>query len=109
VATVHRIYSVWFAPSATNPFHLTPAADARRIDKVLDAFGDWIRVSHSQWFLWTDRTKEEVFNALNPLRKDENDQCIVVAVQPEAAVGWAPKWIWTWLNDKMTRQFHGKP
>ena len=87
----------------------TMSAELKRVEPNFSELGDWIRVSPSQWFLWTDASRETLLAKLRALRVDPlNDQLIVTAVQPESAQGTAPQWIWDWLNDKMARQFQGK-
>jgi hypothetical protein len=98
---MHRLYCVYFQRASGRPDFLS-------IDSVMSQFGDWIRVSPTQWFVWTDRQKA-LGEALSAARINPTDQFVMVAVQAEAAGGHAPSWIWDWLNDKMTRQFQGRP
>jgi hypothetical protein len=61
----------------------------------------------SQWFVWSDKTSSQIFQIVRTVLSPE-EQCVVMAIHPEAAVGTAPQWIWEWLNDKMQRQFRGQ-
>lgn len=83
---------------------LQPAA----IDAALTPVGDWIRVSGYTWFVWTGKPSRAVTDAIRPVLPLGNS-AIAVAIQPEAATGFADDWVWTWLNDKMQRQFRGVP
>lgn len=88
---------------------MAPALGAKEVDDKLGQLGDWIRVSYTNWFLWSDKTQGDIATALGPLRKSIDDQFIVFVVQAEAAHGFSAPWIWSWLNDKMQRQFQGLP
>lgn len=69
---MHRLNAIWFARAATEDL----AANAAEVDAKLGSLGEWIRVSHTNWYLWTDRPQAAVVAALDPLRKSVHDQFI---------------------------------
>lgn len=76
------------------------------VDNILTEQGEWIRFNSFTWFLWTDASPMAINQAL--LTKLGQESSIIIAsLETRAAVGWAPKWIWDWLNDKMVKQLTG--
>lgn len=66
---------------------------------------DWIRFSSGQWFLASGRPSHEIAATLRArVLGYPGAQCVVAAVEPVAANGAAPEWVWSWLNEKMTKQ-----
>ena len=73
------------------------------IDSKLTTLGNWIRFSTHQWFIWTERSKANLYDEIAASIVN-GDQFIVVSVAPHFAQGRAPQWIWEWLNDKMNQE-----
>jgi hypothetical protein len=92
-----KLYSVSVFRGSGVPF------DSATVDKLIAPLGDWVRFNHFQWFVWSDKRKADISLAVKPALVI-GDQVIIVAVQPEIAGGFAPQWIWNWLNDKMNKQ-----
>jgi len=78
-----------------------------KVDAGLSDIGDWVRFNAFTWFVWTGKSKEEIFKSIAE-STGGGFEGVIMAVQPESAVGFAKTWIWDWLNDKMQKQFHGK-
>jgi hypothetical protein len=101
VVKMPKLYAVSFAttePQTFNPFW---------IDGAFSTELDWIRFNQFQWFVWTDKSRDDLVNMIAPYRRPV-DQFVVFAIQTEAAEGFAPTWIWQWLNDKMQKQLTGR-
>ena len=88
------IYSISFAG-------LT-GVEYSKIDTTLSSLGDWIRINHFHWFLFTDKDMTALRMALRPLLPD-GSVVVAVALRNEAAGGFAPQWVWDWLNDRMRK------
>jgi hypothetical protein len=100
VGEMARLYAVSVAtsePQAYNQFW---------IDRAFSDELDWIRFSQLQWFVWSNKSRDNLVRTILPYKR-ESDQFIVFAVQNEAAEGFAPRWVWDWLNDKMQKQLSG--
>jgi hypothetical protein len=95
-----KLYSLSIAPLST--FGTNPS----NLDTKLSTLGDWIRFNPTQWYIWTDRTKNELVSQVQATLLI-GEQFIVVSLQPEFAQGSAPLWIWNWLNEKMAKQVIG--
>lgn len=94
---MRRLYSI----SIT--WHDASRANLIAVDTALGNLGDWIRFSGFQWFIYTDAQQQRISNEV--LNAGANAQfCVVAALTPEMAQGFAPPWIWSWLNDKMAKQ-----
>jgi hypothetical protein len=91
----HRLVQVSFRWIATKP-----DADkiAVEINKVCD---DWLRLNVHGWFLWTSKTPTEVYNGLRTAITNEDSVVISLVDHNTLARGWAPTFIWDWLNKKM--------
>ena len=79
----------------------TPATDdnAKRMAAAVGQAGDWIRLSVFSWFLWSEYTSTAIAEHLRAQLHPE-DSIVIVAVDPNDASGWAPKWVWDWIAQK---------
>ena len=70
-------------------------------DRIASGIGDWIRISAFSWLIWTDKSTEEVSQIFRQTLGLQAN-FVVLYVDPAGAQGWAPKWIWDWINNKQT-------
>jgi len=78
------------------------------VDRALHSVSyDWLRFDAWTWFVYSASPKQEIVEALKR-SLGFGDNFILMAVQPEAAVGMADKWVWDWLNSRMLSQFKGE-
>lgn len=76
----------------------------RAVDEILTRPNDdWIRFSGAQWYVWTDRQIRELAEVLREL-VIPSGQCVIASLEPVAANGTAPEWLWTWMNDRMKQK-----
>jgi hypothetical protein len=69
------------------------------IDGAATEVGDWIRLNVVTWLIWTSKTTEEtsqIFRRYIGI----NDVLVVLYANPKEATGWAPQWVWNWINSK---------
>jgi len=76
------------------------------VDGILGGYGDWVRFNAFTWFLWTDTPPGEINTALVS-KLGQASSIVIASLETRAAVGWAPPWIWNWLNDRMLKQLGG--
>lgn len=72
------------------------------VDHALDSLGDWVRINGLTWFLSSEASSKDVYDRLLHTT-NLTDQILVVALDPSERYGWAPQWIWNWL-DSQTRE-----
>lgn len=70
------------------------------LEKAFDPLGDWIRFNSFTWFLSTDRSSVELYQALEPTLRGD-DLLLVIAVDPTDRFGLAPRWIWDWIDGQL--------
>ena len=61
------------------------------------AGGEWLRINTNTYFAWTNLTAEQAYNALKHLASQE-DSIVIVAIDPTKRFGWAPQWVWNWID-----------
>ena len=89
--------------------YMNPAIDPRVIDDLMSQVGgDWIRVNALTWFIWTDRPTVELGHLIQRT-VHAGDTFVIVRVMPEAAAGWAPGWVFDWLNARMLEEVDRPP
>lgn len=71
-----------------------------RVEIQLNSVGDWIRFNPWQWFIYSDRSATEIANYAR-FGLDTGDHVLVLPIGNGMAQGWAPNWVWTWLNSKL--------
>jgi hypothetical protein len=65
---------------------------------------DWCRLNIYCWYLWTDLNPTEVYAGLSRIVTND-DGIVAVAVDPSMQpFGWAPQFVWDWLNPKVVAQ-----
>jgi hypothetical protein len=74
-----------------------PIPRVQSVEKALDPLGDWVRFNESTWFLSTDHLSRELYEALGKSLPSEAT-VLVIAVDPKDRFGWAPDWLWEWID-----------
>lgn len=69
----------------------------KAVEEMLDQLGDWVRFNDSTWFLSTSRPSAEVDGALQRLLTTDATM-LVIALDPKDRFGWAPAWLWEWID-----------
>jgi hypothetical protein len=69
-------------------------------EPIFGSMGDWMRFSGYSWFLHTQRTQVEIYDTLR-VHMHVDDSILIIPISLEPAIGWAPAWIWDWLNSKL--------
>lgn len=81
----------------------TPA-EAATLEPVFASMGsDWLRMNIYSWYVWTDKSADELRKLLAPHVNPE-DSYLILAVDPSDRHGWAPKFVWDWFDDKVQQQ-----
>lgn len=102
---MNKLYSISVYWGGLDPTE----AMAQFVETAIDASEDWIRFSGHQWYIYSPRAVYDLSNAIRScLVRYPGSQCVVAALEPTAANGMAPEWIWKWLNEKMTKQMGDK-
>jgi len=91
----HRVVQVSYRWVKT-----APVADkvAVEIGKVSD---DWLRLNVHVWFLWTTKSPAEIYNVLRTSITTDDGVVVANLDHDTFAHGWAPQFVWDWLNEKM--------
>ena len=84
------------------------AALLQTVDNILTGHGEWIRFHGQTWFVWTESSLSKVASDIRPLVQAE-DSLLVLPVDPIQFDGWAPKWVWEWLDDKRRQKIGTYP
>jgi hypothetical protein len=90
---------VYYIGIATNEL---PPSFIPNLERALDPLGDWIRFNVLTWFLSTNRSSSELREALQQVLKSNPSliNVLVVAIEPKQRFGYAPPWIWDWLDSQ---------
>jgi hypothetical protein len=56
-----------------------------------------VRFNEHTWFLSTSRPSSEIYRTLEDILTP-NASVLVIALDPADRFGWAPDWIWEWLD-----------
>ncbi|HEY8871639.1 MAG TPA: hypothetical protein VIM52_01305, partial [Stellaceae bacterium] len=66
------------------------------------------RFNEHTWFISTDSSSRQLYEALGPLFRPEDKpnrplfsldgSILVIALDPGDRFGWAPQWIWDWID-----------
>ena len=73
-----------------------------KTDELKSAFDkaqDWVRISQNSWIVWTNLPPEVWYTILKP-NLGPNDQFYIFGIDNFVRQGWAPKWLWEWLDKK---------
>ncbi len=66
---------------------------------IFDKALDWARIAPNSWIVWTTGTPDEWYDRLKP-KLGKNDSMYIFGIDNSVKQGWAPKWVWEWLNKK---------
>lgn len=91
---VYRLQVATIVPSS-------PVSRALQGDAAATETGDWIRLNVMTWLLWTTKTTQETTEIFRRHLAGE-DLVIVLYASPKDAAGWAPQWVWNWINGKVS-------
>lgn len=76
---------------------------AKDVEPTIDKLGSWVRLSTWNWYLWSNKSEVEIYNALKAhtyqTGRGNEDLLFVAALDPERVFGWVPVWFWTWLGE----------
>lgn len=90
----HRIYYIGIR---WEPY---PAVlQVETVDRVLAPFGDWIRLNGLTWFLSTSNLSAQIYENLR-VALTSAEHILVIALDPTDRFGWAPQWIWDWIDSQ---------
>jgi hypothetical protein len=89
----HRLYfvSVRWNKTPMNP---------ELVDRALGSKGDWLRFNAQCWLDWTSETENQLNASLMAILHKE-DSVLVMRVDPINYTGWAPKWVWDWVKERV--------
>jgi len=89
---IHQITIRWIKTQPTTE-------KISEVEKQLATNGDWMRMNVYSWFVSTSRSAADVYNSLTKIFHAE-DSILVVEIVTASAVGWAPKWVWDWFQQR---------
>ena len=69
------------------------------IDSILANRGDWLRWNGWTWLVATNFSSTDLRTALMQ-RLTFNDGLIIAQVVTTELEGWAPKWVWDWIQER---------
>jgi hypothetical protein len=69
------------------------------VDRAMSPLGDWIRLNGLTWLLASDLSSKDIYQRLLHTT-NLTDQILVIALDPAERYGWAPAWIWSWLDSQ---------
>jgi hypothetical protein len=90
----HRIYYIGINWES---FPFPPPVDV--VEKTLAPVGDWIRLNKFTWFISTTYSSKEVYEMLRQVLTSVS-QILVVKIDPTDRFGWAPQWVWDWIDSQ---------
>ncbi len=70
------------------------------LEKTFNQALDWLRYAPNCWILYTRRTPQQWYAALQPLLEDKPSSILIVEVNPAVRSGTMPKMVWDWLKKK---------
>src|SRR2546425_7598082 len=59
----------------------------------------WLRWNAFTWLIRTERTANEWYEILRQ-RISRDDSLLIVRADLSERFGWAPEWVWDWIDDK---------
>jgi hypothetical protein len=91
-----RIYSInirWISTAHTD-------ANIQKMDLAIGQAGDWLRFNGFTWLVWTNANANQLNDLVRKVASHLDDSVLVIAVDPSDFNGWAPQWVWEWINSK---------
>src|SRR5689334_11372213 len=81
-------------------YDLAPTINHAAFFEALKAQGTWWHYLTSTWLVSTDKTTEQIFNALAPFMV-EADRLLIFELG-KSHHGWLPKEAWDWITQQQT-------
>jgi len=78
-------------------FEFEGAPKISELKPTFDMAVDWVRITPNVWIVWTTSTPDEWYKRLQPLLGPK-DHLYIFGIDNHVRHGWAPKWIWEWLD-----------
>src|SRR5258708_4015606 len=79
------------------PKYLTALPDLSKLNPIFDALGYWARLSIYDWYVWSHLANNQLYEALR-VHLHTDDTIVIVVIQSQPAMGWAPQWFWDFIN-----------
>jgi hypothetical protein len=70
--------------------------DPKLFEPAFGRVGNWARLNTFSWYVWSNFTSEQIYNALR-LSLQPDDSIAIFEVNPQTRMGWAPPWFWDWV------------
>jgi hypothetical protein len=67
------------------------------MEPIFDLLGEWVRFTADIWIVTTDRTPNQMREALRTLLHTD-DSILIMARDQRCRSGWIPKWMIDWLE-----------
>lgn len=80
-------------------FDFVGAPKVSELQPTFDRASDWVRIANNAWIIWTSNTPEVWHKRLKPLLS-ANDNIYIFGIDNDSRSGWAPEWVWKWLDKK---------
>jgi len=96
----HKVFYVgikWAREHLRSP----EAVRVTQIERDLDPLGDWVRFDSHTWFLSAECSTQDIYDKLKASLASVgpfDDLLLVIKLDPSERFGWAPQWIWDWLD-----------
>lgn len=78
---------------AINPVH------PPLVEGVISLSSDWVRLTHSSWLIYSDKTAKEIGERLHGALA--GDSFLIAKADPTDMWGNSPQWLWTWIYQRM--------
>ncbi len=74
----------------------------QNLTEAIKCLGQWWHYLDSTWLVKTHLTTEQVANRLKQ-QIDDNDNFLVIEVNPHTSQGWLPQEAWNWIYGCVNR------
>jgi len=71
------------------------------IEETLSVAGDWMRFDAWSWLIYSSYSTHDITSALRGKLLPE-DNIMIIACNPNDYAGFAPPWVWDWINKYRT-------
>src|SRR5438128_2111585 len=76
--------------------------DVNKVTPAFNACGDWARLNAYNWYIWSNLSSAQIYDALRP-HFHTDDSIAIFAIDPTTGAGWAPQWFWDWVRSGGTQ------
>src|SRR5690348_1088935 len=73
-------------------------ANPQNLDPIMTHAGYWARLSMYSWYVWSNKTPQQVYAAISPHFTVEDSIVVSTVDASVGAFGWAPQWFWDFVN-----------